>query len=503
MPAPADQRNVATRYILALSALFAVAALGLGWAFKVRPRLGRPVVAGARSATAPIDARFGRTDTQALVEVAERALPSLVSIGSIRAAHFEVLELPQDNPFLRRLYQPSEHALSWALPTESPPKQALGSGVLVARDTILTTAHLIGDASRLRVTTSDGHERTAHVAGVDPITDLAALRLSEPIPQLPYLSFGDSSKLRPGQVVLALGSPPRAGQTVSVGVVAGKVPAELGVAPYGAFIRTDAAINAGNIGGALVDAQGRLVGIATSAPGAGSSIGFAIPSNMARPVLASLLAHGLVERGYLGVALQDLDVELARALGLEAARGVLVADVIPGSSAALAGVIRGDVLVAVDGRAVTSVSTFRNLVAVETGGERVKLELERHGTRLTVTATLAANPPRVSRGASAIAQRLAGTAGLELASLSRANREHLRLPVALTTGLLVEDVAPGSPAAVADVRAGDVLLELDQRPVATEVDVKHAWLQARRPMAALLFRLDRTMYTVIEPADGG
>jgi Do/DeqQ family serine protease len=280
---------------------------------------------------------------------------------------------------------------------------SLGSGVLVdEQGTILTNHHVIEQASEVKVSLSDGRELKAQIAGVDPRTDLAVLRVEGG--GLPKAVLGNSDALEVGDVVLAFGNPFGLGGTVTMGIVSAIGRGDIGVADYEDFIQTDAAINPGNSGGALVNTRGEVIGINTailSRSGGYQGVGFAIPSNMAREVLESLLRHGRVVRGYAGLGLQRLTPDLARSFGLPDARGALVTGLDPDGPAAEAGLRRGDVILSLRDRPIASDEELRTQMSRLKPGERASLGVARDGRRLTVEVVLGEPPeprPRRSRG---------------------------------------------------------------------------------------------------------
>jgi serine protease Do len=318
---------------------------------------------------------------------------------------------------------------------EPEPQRGLGSGVVVADNVIVTNNHVVEGADELRITTADKREITAEVAGTDPRSDLAVLRIKGKIEGLKPIEFGDSQALRPGDVVLAVGNPFGVGQTVTMGIVSAKGRADLGIVDYEDFIQTDAAINPGNSGGALVNMEGKLVGVNTailSRTGAFAGVGFAIPSEMVKPIMQSLLENGKVVRGWLGVTIQDVDAELARAMSLPSASGVLISDLAPGGPAARAGVQRGDVVVRIDGKPVESTGRLRNLIAAAGARGKVSLDLVRKGKPQTLSVELGEMPNDPSNNGSLGPATSSGMDGLTVAVGVAARLDHLLGRQALT-----------------------------------------------------------------------
>jgi serine protease Do len=325
------------------------------------------------------------------------------------------------------------------------------------------------------------------------------LQLSGEPRDLKPLPFGDSSKLRLGEVVLAIGNPFGVGQTVTLGIVSAKGRANIGIVDYEDFIQTDAAINPGNSGGALVNMRAQLVGINTailSRSGGYQGVGFAIPSNMARPIMQSLVRQGKVVRGWLGTSAQDLNERLARALGLRASDGVLVSDVADGSPAARAGVRRGDVIRRINGEPIGTAARLRNLVASLGAGANITLELLRQGKALTLQTRLAAMPATAGDVAR-LGRREGALGGLTVVGLSDAVRDKFDLPSRLERGVVIEQVTRHSAAARAGLRPGDVILEINRRPVASVAEFTELYRQSRGELLLLLFRDGGTSYLLL------
>ena len=269
-------------------------------------------------------------------------------------------------------------------------ESSLGSGVIVSEEGhILTSHHVIADADEIRVALHDDQIAAADIVGVDPETDLALLRIEGE--NLPAIEFGSSDRIRVGDVVLAIGNPVGLGQAVTQGIVSATGRSQLGITTFENFIQTDAAINFGNSGGALVDTRGRLVGINTAmlaGENAGQGLGFAIPVNLARGVKAELIEHGRVIRGYLGVSPQNITRDLAESFGMDEARGVLVVQVQSGSPAEEAEMESGDVILEVDGNSVSDPYDLLNKIAALRPGDRAELTVWRNGETLSISVII-------------------------------------------------------------------------------------------------------------------
>ena len=343
-------------------------------------------------------------------------------------------------------------------PREEP--RASGSGVIVDRSGyILTNNHVIENAQDITVRLSDSRKLPATLVGRDPKTDLAVLKVDAAGP-LPTAELGDSERLRVGQWVIAIGNPFGLDRTVTVGIVSATARTRVGVTTYENFIQTDASINPGNSGGPLLNLDGRVVGINTAIVASGQGIGFSIPINEAKTVMAQLIAKGRVVRGWLGIAIQDVNDELAASFGVRERQGVLVADVIKGGPAEAAGLKPGDVIVELNGAKIREVPELQRRVANVTPGQSVAVAVVRDGAPQRL---------RVLVGEMPTDEPLVATApgpegfGLQVEPLAPDSAERLNLP--FSDGLLVLDVASGGPADRAGLKRGDVIREVDRQPV--------------------------------------
>ncbi len=356
-------------------------------------------------------------------------------------------------------------------------ERGLGSGVVVSPDGyILTNNHVVDGATNVVVTLPDRREFKAKVIGTDAKTDIAVIKIEAS--NLPVITVGNSSKLQIGDAVLAIGNPYGVGQTVTMGIVSATGRNGLGIEDYEDFIQTDESINPGNSGGALVNDRGELVGINTAilAPGSGGNqgIGFAVPVNLARNVMDQIVEHGSVQRAYLGVTIQEVTPALAKAIGLSSPEGALVGEVTPNSPASHAGIESGDVILSINGTPVNESNQLRMNVSLMNPGQPAHLKIFRNGQTREVTATVDALPgqkvERASRDNSSSDQALQGVSVQDLdARTARA----AGLPPN-TRGVIVTDVDPGSPAAAAGLKEGDVIQEVNHHAVASENDLTSA-----------------------------
>ncbi len=353
----------------------------------------------------------------------------------------------------------------------SPRQHGLGSGVIISPSGyILTNNHVVDGATEIRVALADGRQFPAEVIGRDPKTDIALVKIN--VENLPALTLADSDAVAVGDVVLAVGNPFGIGQTVTEGIVSAKDRVTSGSMDED-FIQTDAAINPGNSGGALVDTDGRLVGINTailSHSGGNQGIGFAVPSNICRWVTASLVKSGKVERGFLGINIQTINPELAKAFKLDKMNGALVSDVRPGGAAESAGLKSGDVIREFNGQAVRDASQLKLLVAEAAPGTKISAQVLRNGELKTIEITLG----RLTEQGVASAQpkehgQREALAGVAVADIDQNARAGAGIPSSVR-GALITDVAQDSPASEAGLRPGDVITEINRQPVESAKD---------------------------------
>jgi len=356
------------------------------------PGAGGPSPGPSRPASAPLS----RAPQDGYAAVARAAMPAVVNISSFKVIRTYEYSPFMLDPFFRDFF--GEEFPGLVVPRDQR-AMSLGSGVIVDdQGTVLTNYHVVEQAQEVKAALSDGREVRARLLGADRRTDLAVLRVDQD--SLPHAVMGDSESLQVGDIVLAIGNPFGLGETVTMGIVSAIGRGSLGLADYEDFIQTDAAINPGNSGGALVNTRGEVVGINTaiySRSGGYQGIGFAIPSNMARDVLESILKNGRVVRGYAGIAVQNLTPEIARAFDLSETRGAVVASLDPDGPAASAGLQRGDVIVSFRGKPVTSDNDVRTQLSRLKPGDRAAMEIVRDGRRREVAVVLA-EPPAGQRG---------------------------------------------------------------------------------------------------------
>ncbi len=409
--------------------------------------------------------------------VVKRVAPSVVKVKvTARAKNAPGAEIPPffNDPFFRHFFgdpfeqqQPRPGNPRGRAPQRRlPPEEGMGSGVIVSKDGyILTNNHVVNGADEILISLADGRELNAKVVGADPKTDLAVIKVDAK--DLPAITFADSEKVEVGDRVLAIGNPFGIGQTVTSGMVSALGRATLGL-DYEDFIQTDAAINPGNSGGALVDVKGRLVGINTailSRTGGFQGIGFAIPSSLAKNVMEQLVQHGKVARGYIGVSIQDISPELAEAFKLQQRTGALVGDVNPGSPADKSGLRTGDVITKLNDKPIEDSRRLKLAVGGISPGSEVTLQINRDGKTQDLKVKVGEPPSDRSIARKSSPKDDEGTLnGVGVGDIDAETRRQFDLPANLK-GAVVTEVDPASAAAAAGLQPGDVIQEINRKPV--------------------------------------
>jgi serine protease Do len=433
--------------------------------------------------------------------VIDPALPAVVNISSSKVVK-QQNNVPGsffDDPLFRQFFGDQFGQTPAEPRTER--EYSLGSGVIVNPDGyIVTNNHVIAGASDIEVFTQDKKKFRATVIGTDSRTDVAVLKIEAT--QLPSLTLGDSSNLKVGDLVFAIGDPFGVGETATMGIVSATGRGLGGaIEHYEDFIQTDAAINPGNSGGALLDIHGDLVGIntaiVTGGGGGSQGVGFAIPINMARNVMEQIVDHGRVIRGHLGVAIQNVDADLAKAFGLKQGGGALVADVTAGSPAARAGIERGDIILEMNGQPVNGPDDLSVRIAETSPGSTVQLKIARNGQMHEISVTLGELSEKAEAAASGEA---GGTAleGVKVQDLTPAVAQELGIS-RNTRGVVITSVDPASPAA-ADLERGDVIQEVNRKPVHNVREYTQALAEAHgQSILLLVSRGGATRFVVVQP----
>lgn len=413
---------------------------------------------------------------EAMVEISERVRPSVVTVFTERV--MRVQRNPMFGPFgggslfdqFFRDFMGPQPGRPQMPQEEERRQQGLGSGVVISKDgLIMTNNHVIQGADQIKVRLLGGETLEGKVIGGDAQTDIAVIKVEAK--DLRPIAIGDSDSLRVGEIVLAVGSPMSANlaHTVTQGIVSAKGRSNVGLADYEDFIQTDAAVNPGNSGGALVNLDGELVGINTaivSRSGGFQGISFAVPVNMARQVQESLVETGKVIRGWIGVSIQDVTEEIAKAMKLPNSQGVLVAEVTDEGPAEKAGIQAGDVIISFEGDSVRSGTQLRNRIAAMAPGSEVKLKVWREGKELELKARLESLPTELGApgSAEALPPAVNELLGFQVTELSNSARQQLGLSERVR-GVLVQDVEPSSSAAQAGLRPQDVILSINRSRV--------------------------------------
>jgi len=339
----------------------------------------------------PAPAVSGSASKESYAGVISNVSPCVVSVFTRENISNKTYSQLTNEPGLRQFIESQSEKSPEGIPDQV---EGIGSGVLISNDGyILTSSHVVQGADEITVTTSQEKEFKAHIVGLDPPTDVAVLKVDAK--GLPSAQFADSSQLRVGDVVLAMGNPFGVGQTVTSGIISATERAGFGITEYEDFIQTDASINPGSSGGALVDTEGRVVGISTailSRSGSSMGIGFAVPINLARGVMNQLIAHGRVDRGYLGVVLHSMTPEMANIFHLPEKKGALVIGVMPDSPASHAGLVPGDVIAELNHKPLTDAREFRMFLAQAPPGTRATVKVIRSEGEKVFPVTLSTTP---------------------------------------------------------------------------------------------------------------
>ena len=468
------------RFVLVTVCLTATVAflIGLVVAGSMTPQFA---VSAPNAPQLPVRARVAAGMSPAVAsfaDVAERLNPAVVNIdatsrGASRSRRFGGLPVPDGPELFDRPGQRDPQG----------PRRGAGTGFIIdASGLILTNHHVVDGADRIMVRLTDGRNLHATRVGSDPDTDIALIKVDSTRP-LPYAALGDSDSLRVGEWVVAIGNPLAYEHTVTVGVVS-YIGRKLFDSSLDRYIQTDAAINFGNSGGPLINARGEVIGINAAISSRAANIGFAVPINQARAILPQLRDKGHVSRGYIGVSLRDVDPDLQRSLGLANNDGALVQDVTPGSPGARAGIRTYDLIVAVDGKAVSGNDQLIQLIAARQPGTVASLQIVRDNHPVNVAVKLAERPQRERRPANdeypapQPSSQRGPALGLSVRELDRDFADRFKLPAGME-GVIISRVEPMSPAFDAEVERGHVLLEINRHPVRSVEDYRRLTANAK------------------------
>jgi serine protease Do len=434
--------------------------------------------------------------------VVKQAVPSVVNILSVKVTKAPADasgELPDDDLF--RQFFGRDGGRQFGTPPQAPQQRerGQGSGVIVSPDGyILTNNHVVDGATEVRVMLGDKREFKAKVVGTDPKTDVAVLKIDAN--SLPAITIADSTKVEVGDYAIAIGNPFGVGKTVTMGIVSATGRSHLGIEDYEDFIQTDAAINPGNSGGALVNDRGQLIGINTAIIAHGSAgnqgIGFAIPANLARNVMEQIVKKGRVTRAYLGIVPQDVTPAVAKAFGRADTNGALVGDVSADGPARKADIVRGDIILEVNGRQVTDSNDLRMTISMMPPDSSVNLKLARAGAERTVTVKLGELPTTQASVESNHDGSSNVLSGVSVENLDAESKKELGLPAG-TQGVVVTDVRESSPAAEAGLRRGDVIQEVNRKPVNNTSDFERSLADSKEENLLLVNRNGSTLYLAV------
>jgi serine protease Do len=429
-------------------------------------------------------------------EVAKAAGPAVVHIRvakAVKGTDMQGLEEMFNNPFFERFFGPQFRPDQQPKRQKKSTQQAQGSGFIIDKEGhILTNSHVVENADSITVILSDKREFKAKTVGSDPQTDVALIKI-DGAGDLPVLPLGDSDKLEVGEWAIAIGNPFGLEQTVTVGVISAKGRNRVGINNYESFIQTDAAINPGNSGGPLLNIRGEAIGINSaifSRSGGYMGIGFAIPINMAKGIEKQLAVSGKVTRGWLGVSIQDVDDKLAQSFNLPKAGGALLSDVQAGTPAAKAGLRQGDVIVKLNGTALTDSADLRNRVAMLVPGAKAQLTLIRDGKEQNFDVVIGKQPENFGKNDNAQGSEesgdVSGQYGLDLRELTPELAE--RFGYHEGQGVIIGGVDDGSPADLAGLKPGQLIEEINRKPV-KNVDEAVAAIKKSNAQKRLLLKV--------------
>ncbi len=484
---------VVRKKLLLIAGMFAIAGIIIGLGISTSLNLSSMATSEQPTISKESIDVLSKVD-QAMAEVVAVVKPTVVNISSTYSIQARGTQHPFFNdPLFRRFFGEEFNGLQ--KPREFK-QSSLGSGVIVEKNGyILTNNHVIKDADEIKIRLSDKREFKGKVIGTDPKTDLAIIRIDAH--NLPVIKIGDSSKMKVGETVLAVGNPFGLSQTVTSGIVSAIGRANVGITDYEDFIQTDAAINPGNSGGALVNIRGELIGINTaifSTSGGYQGVGFAIPSDLAKVVMNSLIKSGKVVRGWLGVSIQPVTSEIAKQFGLKEEKGALVGDVTEGSPAEKAGIQRGDVIIEYDGKEVPDPTALRNMVAGTSPHQMVAIKIQREGKLKTVNSAIGELPVSLQKMSKAYDNLLRD---IHVEDVTPEMKKRLNMPKRMV-GVIVTGVGSGSPAA-SILGQYDVILEINKKKIWSLKDYERvvSKIQSGEDILLLIFRAGSTIYLTI------
>lgn len=429
----------------------------------------------------------GPFDGNPVAEIAREASPAVVNIDTETMVKQSMSPFGND-PFFRQFFGEEYERFSRVVPMRGK-----GSGFIVSKDGyVLTNNHVVDRADKITVSLSDGRSLEGKVVGKDPTFDIAVIKIEAD--ELPVLEMGDSEKTEVGQWVVAIGNPFGLEHTVTVGVISAKNRSvHAGNVNFDGFLQTDAAINPGNSGGPLLDLDGEVIGINTAIVPYAQGIGFAIPIDMARDVMDDLVKYGKVNRGWLGVYIQQVTPEFAEAYGIHATNGAVVSDVIPGSPADQAGIRRGDVIVSIDDKDIKTHRDVSATIRRHLSGDKVAIGIERSGSSRTLSVKLGEIPGQETETVDG--EQMIQKMGIQVAPLDKKLKEDFGLSA--DEGVVITRVVPDSPADRLGLRKGDLVLEVNGAKVNGLATMESALSRQSRAVVLLVWREGRTFFVSI------
>jgi serine protease Do len=481
------------RFVVYVASALAVPLLVGGGVLAITGHCSSPKVVEAPPLTAAVIAP-AQALSDAYAAVAAQVRPAVVSVYSEKIIKYQQgpeSGFPFGDDFFQQFFGQQAPQRRQPPKEYKVPQRGMGSGMILDKNGhILTNYHVVKDVDEIKVRLSDKREFKAVVVSVDPKTDVAVIRIKDKVPaDLPTVQLGDSDALRVGDLVMAVGAPFGLTQTVTTGIISAIGRSDVGVADYEDFLQTDAPINPGNSGGPLVNMKGEVIGmnsaIATNS-GQSAGIGFAIPSNMIQTMLPTLTKGGRIARGLLGVGIQDLNDDLAKQFALTGTSGALVTSVSPDSAAEKAGIKVGDVIIRFNGKEIQNIRDLRNRVGGTAPGTKAKLDVMRGGKELALAITVgavsadAANSEEASEGTPEQATKL----GLSFQTLTPELAQ--RFGLSDKAGVLISAVDPGSPAAQVGLQEGDLVVEVNHKPVTKAGDFQSAVAASRKDGKVLM-----------------
>ncbi len=439
-------------------------------------------------------------------QVAKKVSPAVVHITTVRE-----VEGPSSGRFgrmpeeeLRRFFGEEFFERFFDNPQRKRERKGLGSGVIVdgGKGYVLTNNHVVANASEIKVKLGEGSQYDAEIVGGDPETDLAVLQIKAD-KEFPEARLGDSAEMKVGHHILAIGNPFGLDRTITSGIISAKGRSNVGIAEYEDFIQTDAAINPGNSGGPLVNMDGEVIGISTaifSRTGGSMGIGFAVPVNMAESVMQELIEKGDVTRGWLGVSIQPLTPQIARALETDTSHGALVGDVIEDTPADKAGFKRGDLIIALDGEKIEGVKDLRRNVADLNPGDKATFTVVRNGKKKSIKVKIGKRPEK-GETVPTLKPEQGWQLGVQVKELT--NELRRRLNVRVKEGVVVVDVKPGSTAADAGIRPGMVIVEINKKPVKNVEEFRRILsdIHQGKNLLLLVSFKGTTQYVLVKPPE--